>query len=171
MGKDIGKDQEVTTTREIIESETPKNITSRGLTKHKNKENSTTVEDTASENEEELTTLTKKRKKGVIQREQQRKRKNLGLDYINRKRILVPAKEFNPIVQCCNKKCFEKCNIIAQEAIFSNFITEPPEIQKQVLCDRMTIFQCKSHCKGKGTKGGKSYDRVTPPMHIIWQLL
>ncbi|CAG9824362.1 unnamed protein product [Phaedon cochleariae] len=127
---------------------TPNNIVSQEDTEHIIHE--TATEDSeSSESEGTVTDMVKKKRKiGLRQREEEQKRKHLGLTYENRKGISHPAKEFNIIVQCCKKKCFENCSPEQQKMIWSNYNNKPPDLRKQVSCERMTISKCKFHSIG-----------------------
>ncbi|CAG9825651.1 unnamed protein product [Phaedon cochleariae] len=127
---------------------TPNNIVSQEDTEHIIHE--TATEDSeSSESEGTVTDMVKKKRKiGVRQREEEQKRKHLGLTYKNRKGILHPAKEFNIIVQCCKKKCFENCSPEQQKMIWSNYNNKPPDLRR-------------------GTKGGKPHNRAITVTYSI----
>lgn len=109
----------------------------------------------------------KKRKRGVRKREEELRKKRLGLSYKNRKGISFPARKFVPIENCCIKKCYAKCTHDQQHQIWLSYYKRPPELRQQVLCERMTVTTCKYSAKGRGTKGGKIHNRDKTVIYSI----
>ncbi|CAG9833652.1 unnamed protein product [Diabrotica balteata] len=81
-----------------------------------------------------------KRIKGIRKRENEKLKKNHGLDYKNRKGKLFSSRTFKPVEKCCIKrKCNEKITSENQRKIFNDFYTLPVCARDQALADRIRI--------------------------------
>lgn len=50
-----------------------------------------------------------------------------------------------------------------QNMIWSSFKSKPPDLRKQVLCERMTLSKCKYQMKGKSSKVPKEESHMIEP--------
>lgn len=92
------------------------------------------------------------RKSKLSKRENQKRKKDCGLEYVTRKGVVVPAKTFVPAVACCRKMCHESFPKERQTEIFSEFLKKSGNIKKEILSNRIIVSEKKSERKGRGKK-------------------
>lgn len=108
----------------------------------------------------------KAKKKGVRKREEELKKKEQGLAYLNRKGKALPAKSFSPLEKCCKKKCYLECTLDQQKELFFNFISKSKVVKHEILCERIKVSKKAIETKNKGKREQTKNRHITSTYSI-----
>lgn len=107
------------------------------------------------------------KKRKSINRKLMKERKLKGEEYVTRKGVLVPAKKFIPVTNCCRKKCVDKLPPENQKIIFDDLLKNITN-KDQVLSDRIKLSDKKVERKGRSKTGIIKDREITASYFVVF---